>query len=71
MSAAGFHGVEPFAADLNEYANAHSLFRTQAASQVKNPCSQNNLEIVCVGSFDNFEGNASRSLAERLESAKE
>ncbi|KAJ9617299.1 hypothetical protein H2200_001020 [Cladophialophora chaetospira] len=70
-ASAGFQGVEIFITDLDKYATTHNLTRIETAVQIKQHCSRNNLEIVCLGSFDNFEGDPSRSLEERLELARE
>ncbi|EXJ70131.1 uncharacterized protein A1O5_07204 [Cladophialophora psammophila CBS 110553] len=70
-AAAGFQGVEMFITDLDGYATTHGITRVQAAEDIKRLCAQRNLEIVCLGSFDNFEGHPTRSLEERLQIARE
>jgi sugar phosphate isomerase/epimerase len=70
-SSAGFAGVEVFITDLNKYAADHGISQLEAATQIGNLCSQHNLGVVCLGSFDNFEGDPKRNLDERLSLAKE
>ena len=65
-SAAGFQGVEVFITDLVGHARTQNISQLEAANEVKILCAQNHLEIVCLGSFDNFEGDARRPLRTRL-----
>ncbi|KIW92449.1 uncharacterized protein Z519_06296 [Cladophialophora bantiana CBS 173.52] len=60
-----------FITDLDGYATARGITKVQAAGEMKRLCAQHNLEIVCLGSFDNFEGHPRRSLEERLRIARE
>lgn len=68
---AGFQGVEVFITDLDKYAAAHGLSRVNSAARIKDHCLQHGLDIVCLGSFDNFEGDPVHSLSDRLELAEE
>lgn len=68
--AAGFQGVEMFITDLDAYANAHGESRIEAARGIKQMCEAQGIHILCLGSFDNFEGEPT-PLADRLRTAKE
>ncbi|OAP61477.1 hypothetical protein AYL99_03680 [Fonsecaea erecta] len=68
---AGFQGVEIYITDLDSYAAGAGIARVQAAEEIRRLCAQHHLGIVCLGSFNNFEGDPRRSLEERLHSARE
>ncbi|OQV00584.1 hypothetical protein CLAIMM_06063 [Cladophialophora immunda] len=70
-AAAGFQGVEIYITDLDSYATTRAIPRVTAATEIQRLCAQHQLEVVCLGSFDNFEGNPRRSLEERLHRAEE
>lgn len=70
VKAAGFDGVEMFITDLDSYASAHGQSRLAAARSIKELCEAHGIEILCLGSFDNFEGQ-STPLDDRLSTAKE
>lgn len=69
-SAAGFQGVEMFITDLEAYAKSHGQSRITAARGIRQLCAEHSIEILCLGSFDNFEGQPT-PLADRLATAKE
>lgn len=66
----GFAGVEIFWMDLAAYAERHTISPIEAAPLVKDLCREVRLEVVCLSSFDNFEG-SHRPLSDRLTLAKE
>ncbi|KEF56954.1 uncharacterized protein A1O9_07144 [Exophiala aquamarina CBS 119918] len=68
--AAGFQGVEMFITDLDIYARSHGQSRIDAAREIQQLCAEHSIEILCLASFDNFEGQ-STPLADRLVTAKE
>lgn len=71
-SAAGFTGVEIFITDLDKFTASEGISRLEAASRIQTLCRQHSLHIVCLGSFDNFEGgDAHAGLSERLALATE
>lgn len=66
----GFAGVEIFWTDLKAFAERHTISPAKAAPLVRELCRDKGLAIICLGSFDNFEGSQS-PLRERLALAKE
>lgn len=70
VKAAGFLGVELFITDLDAYALAKKLSRIEAAKVIRQLCAQHGIEILCICSFDNFEGQPS-ALEDRLNLARE
>jgi sugar phosphate isomerase/epimerase len=70
-SSAGFEGIELFITDLDAHASQHKLSRLETASQIQALCSKNGLIILSLASFDNFEGHPTKSLAQRLDEARE
>jgi sugar phosphate isomerase/epimerase len=65
-----FQGVEIFWTDLVSYAELHSISPMEAAPLVRDLCREVRLEVICLGSLDNF-GGSQRLLSERLALAKE
>ena len=73
LSAAQRHsiqGVELIDSDLDNYAKAHALNRSQAAEEIRRLCEDACLTIVAYASFGNFEGQPT-PLDARLEKARE
>lgn len=66
----GFAGIELFWTDLIAFAERLRVPPAEAAPLVKELCQDKHLEIICLGSFDNFEGNHN-PLSERLALARE
>lgn len=70
VQAAGYQGIELFITDLDAYVKAHRVSRIESARRIKQMCADRHIEILCLGSFDNFEGQPS-PLQERLKTAAE
>ncbi|KIV81378.1 hypothetical protein PV11_03569 [Exophiala sideris] len=67
---AGFQGIEVFIDDVDALARSQDLSRVEAGSLICQSCADAGLTIVCVGSFDNFEGEPT-PLQDRLQAATE
>lgn len=65
-----FAGVEIFWTDLVAYAGERGCSPLEAAPRVKSICESGQLEVICLGSFENFEGSQA-PLSDRLASARE
>lgn len=66
----GFAGVELFWTDFDAFAERLEISHIEAAPLVRQLCQDRNLKIICLGSFDNFEGSRT-PLPERLALARE
>jgi sugar phosphate isomerase/epimerase len=54
--AAGFQGIELFITDLDRYADAHAVAKVEAAEATASLCQAAHLEILCLASLDEFDG---------------
>ncbi|KIW43956.1 uncharacterized protein PV06_05002 [Exophiala oligosperma] len=69
--AAGFEGIELFITDFNAFRDRLGKSSLAAAKEIRALCAKAGLEILCFGSFDNFEGDPTTPLENRLEKASE
>ncbi|RVX70911.1 hypothetical protein B0A52_06068 [Exophiala mesophila] len=70
VQAAGYQGIELFITDFDAYVKTHGVSRIEGACRIKQLCADHHIEILCFGSFDNFEGQPS-PLQDRLDTASE
>ncbi|KAK6387352.1 hypothetical protein LTS17_000619 [Exophiala oligosperma] len=69
--AAEFEGIELFITDFDAFRDRLGKSSLAAAKEIRALCAKAGLEILCFGSFDNFEGDPTTPLESRLEKASE
>lgn len=65
----GFTGIEVVFSDLQTYSDNHSISILDGAARIKQICDTNNVEVLALAPFENFEG-ARSPLSDRLATAK-
>lgn len=65
----GFTGIEVVFSDLQTYSDSHNISILDGAARIKQICDTNNVEVLALAPFENFEG-APSPLSDRLATAK-
>ncbi|PLB45004.1 4-hydroxyphenylpyruvate dioxygenase [Aspergillus steynii IBT 23096] len=65
----GFTGIEVVFSDLQTYSDKHNISILDGAARIKQLCDANNVEVLALAPFENFEG-ARSPLSTRLATAK-